>query len=97
MDAAARSRIASGVSYGRGITWPTSPYRAHVVAGGFPSSGGEARVLDDTWRVGGGAVTYLALGRCHNSNSRMGRTAGGGSQQLATLRKPWELEAFSIP
>ena len=95
MDAAARSQIASGVSYGRGITWPTSPDRAHVVAGGFPSSSGEARVLGYTWRVGGGAVTYLALGHCHNSYSRMGRTAGGGSEQPATFRGPWESEAFS--
>jgi hypothetical protein len=68
--------------------------RAHVVAGGFPSSSGETCVLGYTRRVGGGAVTYLVLGH-HNLYSRLGRTAGGGSEQLATFRRPWESEAFS--
>jgi hypothetical protein len=58
-------------------------------------SDGKSRVLGYTRRVGDGAVTYLALGHCHNPYSRMGRTAGGGSEQVATFRGPWESGAFS--
>ena len=36
-------------------------------------SDGKTRVLGYTRRVGGGTVTYLALGHCHNPYSRMGR------------------------
>ena len=56
---------------------------------------GKTRVLGYTRQVGDGAVTYLALGHCHNPYSRMGRTAGGGSEQPATFRGPWESSAFS--
>src|SRR6185295_17293846 len=49
---------------------------------------GKTRVLGYTRRVGGGAVTYLALGHCHNPYSRMGGIAGWGSEQLATFRGP---------
>src|SRR5262247_4619206 len=41
------------------------------------SSGVKARVLGYTRKVGGGGVTYLALGHCHNPYARMGRTAVG--------------------
>ena len=58
-------------------------------------SDGKTRVLGYTRPVGGGAVTYLALGHCHNPYSRMGRTAGGGSEPPATFRGPWESGAFS--
>ena len=56
---------------------------------------GKTRVLGYTRGVGGGAVTYLALGHCHNPYARTGRTAGGGSEQTATFRGPWESGAFS--
>jgi uncharacterized protein len=56
-------------------------------------SDGKTRVLGYTRRIGGGAVTYLALGHCHNRYSRMSRA--GGSEQLATFRGPWESLAFS--
>ncbi len=52
------------------------------------------RVLGYTRRVGGGTVTYLALGHCHNPYSRMGRPAASGSEPPATFRGPWETPAF---
>jgi hypothetical protein len=58
-------------------------------------SDGKTRVLGYTRRVGGGVVTYLALGHCHNPYSRMGRTADGGSEPLALFRGPWQSGAFS--
>ena len=58
-------------------------------------SDGKTRVLGYTRRVGGGTVTYLALGHCHNPYSRMGATATSGSEQRATFRGPWETRAFS--
>jgi hypothetical protein len=56
-------------------------------------SDGKTRVLGYTRPVGGGAVTYVALGHCHNPYSRIG--AGGGSEQPETFRGPWESSAFS--
>src|SRR5215467_12469395 len=58
-------------------------------------SDGKTRVLGYTRRIGDGAVTYLALGHCHNPYSRLGRTTGGDSERLATFRGPWQLRAFS--
>jgi len=52
-------------------------------------------VLGYTRRVGDGAVTYLALGHCHNPYSRMGRSTGVGSELPATFRGPWESGAFA--
>ena len=56
---------------------------------------GKTRVLGYTRRVGGGAVTYLALGHCHNPYSRMGRNAGAGNELPATFRGPWKSGAFT--
>lgn len=56
---------------------------------------GRTRVLGYTRPVGSGAVTYLALGHCHDPASRMGRTAGAGGEQAATFRGPWESRAFT--
>jgi uncharacterized protein len=56
---------------------------------------GRTRVLGYTRRVGGGAVTYLALGHCHNPYSRIGRIGGLESEQATTFKGPWETHAFS--
>ncbi|MGD9804369.1 MAG: ThuA domain-containing protein [Hyphomicrobiaceae bacterium] len=56
-------------------------------------SNGKTRVLGYTRPVGAGAVTYLALGHCHNPSSRMGRPSGNG--QPETFRGPWESKAFA--
>ena len=56
---------------------------------------GKTRVLGYTRPVGNGAVTYLALGHCHNAYSRMGRTTGAGSEPPATFRGPWDGGPFT--
>ena len=56
---------------------------------------GKTRVLGYTRPVGNGAVTYLALGHCHNPYSRMGRTTGAGSEPPATFRGPWDGGPFT--
>jgi len=58
-------------------------------------SDGKTRVLGYTRQVGNGAVTYLALGHCHNPYSRMGRTTGAGSEPPATFRGPWDGGPFT--
>ena len=58
-------------------------------------SDGKTRVLGYTRQVGNGAVTYLALGHCHNAYSRMGRTTGAGSEPPATFRGPWDGGPFT--
>jgi len=55
----------------------------------------KTRVLGYTRPVGGGAVTYLALGHCHNPYSRMGRSAADAREPPATFRGPWETVAFT--
>ncbi len=52
---------------------------------------GRTRVLAYTRAVGRGAVTYLALGHCHDPLSRGGRS----DTQPATFRGPWQSEAFA--
>jgi uncharacterized protein len=56
---------------------------------------GCTRVLAYTRRVGVGAVTYLALGHCHDPFSRTGRGVGAADSQPATFRGPWESAAFN--
>jgi hypothetical protein len=58
-------------------------------------SDGKTRVLGYTRRVGGGGVTYLALGHCHNPYSRTGRNAGAGNELPPTFRGPWKSGAFT--
>lgn len=52
---------------------------------------GRTRVLGYTRPVGAGAVTYLALGHCHNPSTRPGRTGDGLPE---TFRGPWANPAF---
>jgi hypothetical protein len=52
---------------------------------------GKTRVLGYTKPVGAGAVTYFALGHCHNPNTRPGRADDGTPD---TFRGPWESAAF---
>jgi type 1 glutamine amidotransferase len=55
---------------------------------------GRTRVLGYTREIGGGGVTYFALGHCHNPASRPGRPADPGDTTPATLRGAWETDAF---
>jgi len=53
---------------------------------------GRTRVLGYTRRVGDGAVTYFALGHCHNPAARGGRPPDPA--EVATFRGSWENTAF---
>jgi uncharacterized protein len=59
-----------------------------------PQSDGKTRVLGYTRLVGKGAVTYFALGHCHNPYSRADRPTDPASALPATFRGPWETDAF---
>ena len=52
---------------------------------------GKTRVLGYTRARGLGAVTYFALGHCHNPASREGRPAGS---ERPVMRGAWESAAF---
>ena len=52
------------------------------------------RVLGYTREVSAGAVTYVALGHCHNPAIRAARPADPADPTPATFRRPWETEAF---
>lgn len=53
---------------------------------------GKTRVLGYTREIGGGAVTYFALGHCHNPASRAGRT---DADTQPVFRGAWETTAFT--
>ncbi len=54
---------------------------------------GKTRVLGYTRAVGQGAVTYFALGHCHNPASREGRPADAAMPSI--VRGAWESAAFT--
>ncbi len=54
---------------------------------------GRTRVLGYTRAVGNGAVTYFALGHCHNPAIRAARPADPADTTPPTFRRPWETEA----
>ena len=58
-------------------------------------SDGRTRVLGYTRRVGRGAVTYLALGHCHNPASRGARAADPVDAAPVTFRGAWETDGFA--
>src|SRR5262249_47825355 len=94
LQAPASAQILLTADYGVTSRWPV----VEKLYGTDTSvqSDGKTRVLGYTRRVGGGPGPHRARGPCHNPYSRMGRTAGGGSERLATFRGPWESGAFSI-
>jgi uncharacterized protein len=94
LQAPASVQILLTADYGATSRWPV----VEKLYGTDTSvqSDGNTRVLGYTRRFGAGAVTYLALGHCHNPYSRMGRTAGGGNEPPTTFRGAWETQAFSI-
>ena len=57
-------------------------------------SDGRTRVLGYTRAVGGGGVTYFALGHCHNPASRAARPPDPADTTPATFRGPWDNGAF---
>jgi len=55
---------------------------------------GRTRVLGYTREVGGGGVTYCALGHCHNPASRGGRAADPSDTTPPVFRGAWQSDAF---
>jgi uncharacterized protein len=55
---------------------------------------GKTRVLGYTRQVGDGAVTYVALGHCHNPAIRGARTADSADPTPPTFHGAWESDAF---
>jgi type 1 glutamine amidotransferase len=93
LQAPASVQILLTADYGAAGRWPV----VEKLYGTDTSvqSDGKTRVLSYTRRIGGGAVTYLALGHCHNPYSRMGRTTGAGGEPSTTFRGPWESPPFT--
>ena len=59
-----------------------------------PQADGQSRVLGYTRQVGDGAVTYIALGHCHNPSIRAGRAIDPTDTTPLTFRGSWETDAF---
>src|SRR5262245_55174140 len=93
LQAAASVQILLTAEFGAAGRWPVVEKLYGTDTSVQPDS--KTRVLGYTRRVGGGAVTYLALGHCHNPYSRMGRTTGAGGEQSTTFRGPWESPPFT--
>lgn len=55
---------------------------------------GKTRVLGYTRPIGKGAVTYFALGHCHNPAIRAGRAVDPTDTTPLTFRGAWESDAF---
>ncbi|MEJ0020666.1 MAG: ThuA domain-containing protein [Acetobacteraceae bacterium] len=55
---------------------------------------GHTRVLAYTRRIGGGAVTYCALGHCHNPAIHAGRTPTPGETTSPTFHGAWDSDGF---
>ena len=93
LQAPASTHILLTADYGVAGRWPVVEKLYGADTSVLPD--GKTRVLGYTNRVGAGVVTYLALGHCHNPNSRMGRPTGTGGGQPDTFRGPWESDAFT--
>jgi len=55
---------------------------------------GKTRVMGYTKRLGQGAVTYFALGHCHNPASRSDRHPGPADAVPLTFHGSWQSDAF---
>jgi uncharacterized protein len=79
--------------FGAGGTWPV----VETLYGSDTSlrPDGKTRVLGYTKRIGQGAITYIALGHCHNPSSRPGRPDAPESAMPRTFRGAWETSAFT--
>ena len=92
LQAPASAQILLTADYGPAGRWPVVEKLYGTDTSVQPD--GKTRVLGYTRRVGDGAVTYVALGHCHNPYARMGRTTGAG-EQPATYRGSWESPPFT--
>jgi uncharacterized protein len=88
----AATRILLSADYGPAATSPN----IETLYGSDTSlqADGRTRVLGYTRVVGDGAVTYFALGHCHNPASRGGRRGDAADAVPAVFRGAWDSEAF---
>jgi hypothetical protein len=91
MQAPASARILLTADYGAAGDWPVTEklYGADTSL----EPGGRTRVIGYTKAVGRGAVTYLALGHCHNPYARLGQPKDSRDAH-PTYRGPWETPAW---
>lgn len=86
------TRILLTADYGAGGAWPVAAQL--YGADSSLQADGRTRVLGYTRPVGDGAVTYLALGHCHNPYSRGART-GEGDATPPVFHGAWDSDAFT--
>jgi type 1 glutamine amidotransferase len=86
----APTRILLTADYGPDVSWPLVRTLYGTDASLQPD--GRTRVLGYTRDTGEGAVTYIALGHCHDPASRAGRPAD--PSEVPTFRGSWETEAY---
>jgi uncharacterized protein len=88
----ASTRILLTAQYGASGTWPVT----ETLYGTDTSllADGTTRVLGYTREVGQGAVTYFALGHCHNPTIRALRVVEAGDTTPPTFRGAWASRAF---
>ncbi len=86
------TRVLLTADYGPGATSPAigTLYPADTSL----QADGRTRVLGYTRPVGDGAVSYVALGHCHNPAIRAARAADPADTTPATFHGPWETAAF---
>jgi type 1 glutamine amidotransferase len=93
LQAPASAQILLTADFGAAGTWPVVEKLYGADTSLQPD--GKTRVLGYTQQVGKGAVTYLALGHCHNPNARMRPATPASAAQPATFRGAWESPAFA--
>ena len=88
------TRILLTAEYGAAGDWPVA---AQLYGTDTSLLGdGKTRVIGYTRQVGRGAVTYVALGHCHNPTIRAGRAPDPADKTPPTFHGPWENDAFRI-
>ena len=92
LRAPSAAHILLTADYGEAGQWPVAEQLYGKDTSLLPD--GRSRVLAYTSAVGTGAVTYLALGHCHNPYSRTGRPAAVG-EPPNTFRGPWTSDEFT--
>jgi type 1 glutamine amidotransferase len=86
------TQILLTADYGAAGDWPVAEQLYGKDTSLLPN--GKTRVIGYARQVGQGAVTYLALGHCHNPAIRAARAPEPADKTPPTFRGPWENEAF---
>ena len=88
----ASTQVLLTADYGAGVTSPAigTLYQRDTSL----LADGRSRVIGYTRAVGQGAVTYIALGHCHNPAIRAARAADPADTTPPVFRGAWERDAF---